>query len=306
MALHESVLLEQAVEALQIKPSGIYIDGTFGRGGHSAYILQLLGEQGRLIAIDRDPSAVAYGRERFADDARFQIFHSSFSALEQLVESLGLTGKIDGILLDLGVSSPQLDDGERGFSFIRNGPLDMRMDPGSGISAKDWLATEKEEKIADVIYQFGEERFSRRIAKAIVEYRQTGVLETTWDLASLIEKTVSRREKKKHPATRSFQAIRIYVNNELAEVEQVLKASIPCLASEGRLSVISFHSLEDRLVKRFIRDFSKGKPVPREIPIFEEYVGPLKAIGKAIKPTELEITHNARARSAVLRVAEKR
>ncbi len=303
---HESVLLEQAVEALNIKADGVYIDATFGRGGHSEYILEKLGDQGRLLAIDRDAQAIQYAREKFCGEQRFEIVHSSFSKLEQIVEKKGLMGKIDGVLLDFGVSSPQLDVAERGFSFIRDGILDMRMDTSTGISAREWLQTEREEKIAEIIWKYGEERFSRQIARSIVEYRQHTMITTTVELAKLIEKTVSRREKNKHPATRSFQAIRIYINDELAEIEQVLAASIPCLNSKGRLSVISFHSLEDRIVKRFIRDQSKGKPIPREIPIMQEFEGTLKAIGKALKPDSDEIKYNVRSRSAVLRIAEKK
>jgi len=304
--LHQTVLLETAVKGLDIKADGIYIDATFGRGGHSQLILSKLNEDGRLIAIDRDPEAVAFARQEYAQEKRFEIVHSSFSDIKAIVESKNLLNGIDGILLDLGVSSPQLDDAGRGFSFMKDGELDMRMDTSTGLSAKEWLASEKEDKIADVLWKYGEERFSRQIAKAIVEQREKKPLETTKELASLIESVLHRREKNKHPATRSFQGIRIYINDELGEVEKVLQSSIACLKSGGRLSVISFHSLEDRIVKRFIRDQSKGKPVPREIPITEEFSGALKGIGKAMKPDDNEVKHNVRARSAVLRVAEKK
>lgn len=306
MELHQTVLLETAVKGLDIKADGIYIDATFGRGGHSQLILSKLNEDGRLIAIDRDPEAVAFARQEYAQEKRFEIVHSSFSDIKAIVESKNLLNGIDGILLDLGVSSPQLDDAGRGFSFMKDGELDMRMDTSTGLSAKEWLASEKEDKIADVLWKYGEERFSRQIAKAIVEQREKKPLETTKELASLIESVLHRREKNKHPATRSFQGIRIYINDELGEVEKVLQSSIACLKSGGRLSVISFHSLEDRIVKRFIRDQSKGKPVPREIPITEEFSGALKGIGKAMKPDDNEVKHNVRARSAVLRVAEKK
>jgi len=304
--LHQTVLLETAVKGLDIKADGIYIDATFGRGGHSQLILSKLNEDGRLIAIDRDPEAVAFAIQEYAQEKRFEIVHSSFSDIKAIVESKNLLNGIDGILLDLGVSSPQLDDAGRGFSFMKDGELDMRMDTSTGLSAKEWLASEKEDKIADVLWKYGEERFSRQIAKAIVEQREKKPLETTKELASLIESVLHRREKNKHPATRSFQGIRIYINDELGEVEKVLQSSIACLKSGGRLSVISFHSLEDRIVKRFIRDQSKGKPVPREIPITEEFSGALKGIGKAMKPDDNEVKHNVRARSAVLRVAEKK
>ncbi|ODQ01625.1 16S rRNA (cytosine(1402)-N(4))-methyltransferase RsmH [Salinivibrio sp. SS2] len=308
---HVSVLLNESVDGLAIKPDGIYVDGTFGRGGHSRHILSQLGENGRLYAIDRDPRAIEEAST--IKDPRFQIIHGPFSGIETYLTDLELAGKVDGVLLDLGVSSPQLDDPTRGFSFLRDGPLDMRMDPTAGQSAAQWLETASADDIAWVLKVFGEERFAKRIAHAIVKYREdeeTPPLETTSQLAKLIDNTVPFKEKKKHPATRSFQAIRIYINSELDEIELALQGALAVLAPQGRLSVISFHSLEDRMVKRFIRKQSKGPEVPRGVPLTEAQIAELgsaamKPIGKAIKPSSQEIEHNARARSSVLRVAEK-
>ena len=283
---HITVLLHEAVEGLAIKENGIYIDGTFGRGGHSRLSLSKLGEQGRLIATDRDPRAIAQANT--IEDARFEIHHTAFSAITEVCQSLGLMGKIDGILLDLGVSSPQLDDAERGFSFMRDGPLDMRMDTTKGLSAAEWLDQVSIEDLTWVLKEFGEERFAKRIATAIVNFNRTSG---------------------QNPATRSFQAIRIFINSELEELAQALQSAIEVLAPQGRLSIISFHSLEDRMVKQFIKKNSKGKEVPRGLPILESELNkdiPLKAIGKAIMPREEEIRENPRSRSAVLRVAEKR
>ncbi|MGL5501550.1 MAG: 16S rRNA (cytosine(1402)-N(4))-methyltransferase RsmH, partial [Plesiomonas shigelloides] len=291
---------------LAIRPDGIYIDGTFGRGGHSRLILSQLGPQGRLIAIDRDPQAIAEAAT--IDDPRFQIVHGPFSNVQQYVEELGLTGKIDGFLLDLGVSSPQLDDAERGFSFMRDGPLDMRMDPSSGFSAAEWLQKAEAEDIAWVLKTFGEERFAKRIARAIVERNQSEPMTRTRELAELVAAASPVKEKHKHPATRTFQAIRIYINSELEEIERALDASLTILAPGGRLSVISFHSLEDRIVKRFIRRQSKGPEIPDGLPLTEAQLAGGKkmlTIGKAIKPSEEEIEQNARSRSSVLRVAER-
>ncbi len=306
LAAHQSVLLKQAVDALAIKAGGLYVDATFGRGGHSRAILQQLDKNGQLIAIDRDPEAVAFGKEEFASDKRFEIIHDSFANLGKIMAARDKLGKVDGILLDLGVSSPQLDIAERGFSFLRDGPLDMRMNTSSGISAGQWIAETDEKDIAQVLWKYGEERFSRRIAKAIVSERASQAIETTHQLANIIEAAVPKKDKNKHPATRSFQAIRIEINNELDEIEQVLESSIEVLSAKGRLSVISFHSLEDRIVKRFIRDQTRGQKIPREIPITETQTGPLKGLSKGIKATEDEIRNNPRARSAVLRIAEKR
>lgn len=303
---HITVLLHEAVGGLAIRPDGIYIDGTFGRGGHSRLILSQLGHQGRLIAIDRDPQAIAEAAT--IDDPRFQIVHGPFSNVQQYVEELGLTGKIDGFLLDLGVSSPQLDDAERGFSFMRDGPLDMRMDPSSGFSAAEWLQKAEAEDIAWVLKTFGEERFAKRIARAIVERNQSEPMTRTRELAELVAAASPVKEKHKHPATRTFQAIRIYINSELEEIERALDASLTILAPGGRLSVISFHSLEDRIVKRFIRRQSKGPEIPDGLPLTEAQLAGGKkmlTIGKAIKPSEEEIEQNARSRSSVLRVAER-
>jgi len=308
MAEHITVLLDEAVNGLALKEDGIYVDGTFGRGGHSRYILDRLGENGRLIAIDRDPRAIAVGEELMKKDPRFTIIHGPFSGLAEYVKALDLDGKIDGVLLDLGVSSPQLDDAERGFSFMRDGPLDMRMDPTSGISAADWLAKADVEDISWVLKTFGEEKFAYRIARAIVEDRDEKPFLRTLDLAQLIERLCPKREKKKHPATRSFQAIRIYVNSELEEIHKVLDGALDILAIEGQLSVISFHSLEDRIVKRFIRKQEKGREYPAGLPLTDEQMQSgktLKAVGKALKPTGREVDENPRARSSVLRVAKK-
>lgn len=306
---HITVLLQEAVDGLNIRSDGIYIDGTFGRGGHSRLILSRLGESGRLIAIDRDPRAIAEA-ETIADP-RFQIIHSAFSSIPAICAELGLTGKIDGILLDLGVSSPQLDEAERGFSFMRDGPLDMRMDTSKGLSAAEWLAKVSVDDLAWVLKEFGEERFAKRIAQAVVSHNKSAnsPISRTLELAQIISDAVPFKDKHKHPATRSFQAIRIFINSELDELETALNAALSVLASAGRLSIISFHSLEDRMVKQFMRKHSKGEAVPKGLPVLESELNkniPLKTIGKAIMPSEAEITQNPRSRSAVLRVAEKR
>lgn len=308
MVEHITVLLDEAVNGLALKKEGIYVDGTFGRGGHSRHILKQLGEHGRLIAIDRDPRAIATGQALMKEDPRFTIIHGPFSGLAQYIKELDLAGKVDGVLLDLGVSSPQLDDPERGFSFMRDGPLDMRMDPTSGISAADWLAKADVEDIGWVLKTFGEEKFAYRIARAIVADREQTPFLRTLQLAQLIERLCPKREKKKHPATRSFQAIRIYVNSELEEIQKVLDGALEILAVGGRLSVISFHSLEDRIVKRFIRKQEKGREYPAGLPLTEAQMDKgktLKAVAKALKPEALEVSENPRARSSVLRVAQK-
>ncbi|MGL4958515.1 MAG: 16S rRNA (cytosine(1402)-N(4))-methyltransferase RsmH, partial [Plesiomonas sp.] len=294
------------VEGLAIRPDGIYIDGTFGRGGHSRLILSKLGPEGRLIAIDRDLRAIAEAQT--IDDPRFQIVHGPFSNVQHYVDELGLNGKIDGFLLDLGVSSPQLDEAERGFSFMRDGPLDMRMDQSSGQSAAEWLMKAEADDIAWVLKTFGEERFAKRIARAIVERNRENPMTRTRELAELIAVASPFKEKHKHPATRTFQAIRIYINSELEEIERALEGSLPILAEGGRLSVISFHSLEDRIVKRFIRRQSKGPEIPAGLPLTEAQLAHGKkmvAIGKAIMPSDEEVERNARSRSAVLRLAER-
>ncbi|MCW9733471.1 16S rRNA (cytosine(1402)-N(4))-methyltransferase RsmH [Avibacterium sp. 20-15] len=309
---HFTVLLNEAVDGLALKEKGIYIDGTFGRGGHSRLILSRLSQDGRLIAIDRDPRAIAAAQQ--IQDPRFQIEHQSFSAIPEICEKLGLVGKIDGILLDLGVSSPQLDEAERGFSFMKDGPLDMRMDTTQGLSAAEWLQQVSEQDLAWVLKTFGEERFAKRIAQAIVNYnknaRQNGTepLHRTLQLAELIAQSVPFKDKHKHPATRSFQAIRIFINAEFEELERVLTGALQVLAPQGRLSIISFHSLEDRMVKHFMRKQSKGESLPKGLPLREDQIQrsqTLKTIGKAIMPTEQEIAQNARSRSAVLRIAER-
>lgn len=306
--VHQSVLLQESIEALAIQPDGIYLDATFGRGGHSRAILARLSAAGRLLAFDRDPMAIK-AAEALRDDPRFRIFHCPFSEMQHQVEALGLRGAIDGVLMDLGVSSPQLDDAERGFSFMRDGPLDMRMDTSRGQSAAQWLAEADAEDIARVLRDYGEERFAWRIAQAIVTSRTAQPLTRTLQLARLIDAAVPFKDKHKHPATRSFQAIRIHINGELDEVSAALQQALSILRPGGRLAVISFHSLEDRLVKRFMREQSKGKPVPAGLPVPEEELQASKAmclVGKAIKPSAAELAVNNRARSSVLRVAEKR
>lgn len=309
---HITVLLHEAVDGLALKEDGIYIDATFGRGGHSRLILSKLSANGRLIAIDRDPRAITEAQK--IQDPRFHIEHNSFSAIPEICEKLGLTGKIDGILLDLGVSSPQLDDAERGFSFMKDGPLDMRMDTTKGLSAAQWLQQVSEQDLAWVLKTFGEERFAKRIAQTIVNYNKSAVeknseiLNRTLQLAELIAQSVPFKDKHKHPATRSFQAIRIYINSELEELESLLQSALTVLAPKGRLSVISFHSLEDRMVKHFMRKQSKGEEIPKGLPLREDQIErrqTLKTIGKAIQPSDEEIAFNPRSRSAVLRIAER-
>lgn len=304
---HLSVLLNESIVGLDIKPDGTYIDATFGRGGHSKLILQNLSDKGRLIALDRDPDAIL-SAQALQDDPRFQIEHVRFSQIGEVTDALGLSGQIDGVLMDLGVSSPQLDDADRGFSFMRNGPLDMRMDPTKGISAAQWLAKADEDDICQVIKEFGEEKFGRRIAHAVVNTRLQSPLTTTLQLAELIDQAVPVKDKFKHPATRAFQGIRIYINSELDEIKAGLKGALSAIRPGGRLAVISFHSLEDRLVKRFMREQSRGKQFPPGLPITEAEIQASKAmklIGKALKPSAQELEHNNRARSSVLRVAQK-
>ncbi|MBN57021.1 MAG: 16S rRNA (cytosine(1402)-N(4))-methyltransferase [Oceanospirillaceae bacterium TMED276] len=302
---HTTVLLNETVDGCVIDPDGVYVDGTFGRGGHSRQLLSKLGNQGRLIGFDKDPRAIESGNELAAEDARFQIVQSSFADMRSALASLGIE-KVNGILLDLGVSSPQLDDAERGFSFMKDGPLDMRMNPDSGISAAEWVATTPESEIARVLKEYGEERFARRMARVLVEKRKNEEITRTLQLAEIIKHANPAWEKHKHPATRAFQAIRIAVNNELGDLENVLADSVDLLLPAGRLSVISFHSLEDRMVKRFIRAQEKGKDLPPGLPVMEDQLGKtMKKIGKAIMPTRAEIDRNPRARSAVLRIAER-
>ena len=309
---HITVLLHEAVNGLALKENGIYIDGTFGRGGHSRLILSKLSPNGRLISVDRDPRAIAEAQK--IQDSRFQIEYNSFSHIPEICEKLNLVGKIDGILLDLGVSSPQLDEAERGFSFMKDGPLDMRMDTTQGLSAEEWLKQVSVEDLTWVLKTFGEERFAKRIATAIVDYNKsaakngTEFLSRTSQLAELISQAVPFKDKHKHPATRSFQAIRIFINAELDELESVLNSALDMLAPEGRLSIISFHSLEDRMVKHFMKKQSKGEDIPKGLPLREDQIQrnqKLKTIGKAIQPSDAEIQANPRSRSAVLRVAER-
>ncbi len=303
---HQPVLMNAAVDGLAVKRKGIYVDGTFGRGGHASAILSRLDDSGRLYAIDKDPAAIKVAREKFGDDPRFFAVHGSFAMLKQYADEWGVVGKVDGVLLDLGVSSPQLDDAGRGFSFSSDGPLDMRMNPNSGISASEWLASAELYAITLVLRKYGEERFAKRIAKAIVAAREVEPITTTLRLAQIISDANPKWEKHKHPATRSFQAIRIFINHELDDLESFLDQVIEILAPGGRLVVISFHSLEDRIVKRFIRRQARGDDFPPDLPIRQSLLTPkLKIIGKAVRADSAEITQNPRARSAVLRVAEK-
>ena len=305
---HLPVMYVEALQQLAIKSDGVYLDCTFGRGGHSQGILDLLGSNGQLLAFDRDADAInADCAQAMSSDKRFKLKHSCFSQLENIVSSDGLVGKIDGILLDLGVSSPQLDTPERGFSFLRDGPLDMRMDSTTGVSAEQWLSSVDEKELVKVLFEYGEEKFARRIARAILEQRVKSPITTTKQLADLIEDVVPIREKHKHPATRTFQAIRIEINKELDELSTVLDQAIRVLGPGGKLVVISFHSLEDRIVKRFIRNESGAKHNPGKLPIKEVDIlkGVLKKPGKGFKASAQEINQNPRARSAVMRVAEK-
>jgi 16S rRNA (cytosine1402-N4)-methyltransferase len=323
---HSPVLLDEVLQALEIDSNGCYVDATFGRGGHSKAILARLAAKGRLIALDRDPAAIAAGRELVNNDERVRLVHSDFGHLVEAVREanavtqpmdgglqhrkvLGneMSGReINGILFDFGVSSPQLDDAARGFSFMQDGPLDMRMDNSRGVTAAEWLAHSSEQEIIRVLFEYGEEKFARRIARAICESRKLQPINTTSQLVELIEGAVPRKEPGKHPATRTFQAIRIQVNNELKQIEHALEQSLAILAPGGRLCAISFHSLEDRIVKEFIQRHSQDDPVYAGLPFIPEHARPkLKRVSKAIHPSQAEIDRNPRARSAILRVAEK-
>ena len=304
---HQPVLLEAVIAGLAIKPDGRYVDGTFGRGGHSRAILDQLGDDGRLLALDRDPTAAQWARSQFANDERFQFIGRPFSMLEQTVTEQGWNKSVDGILLDLGVSSPQLDDAERGFSFRKDGPLDMRMDTRQGESASQWLANVDEQELTRVLKVYGEERYAKRIARAIVRMREQQAIETTGQLSTLIADAVPTREKKKDPATRSFQAIRIAVNHELDELESVLPQCVRSLTNGGRMAIISFHSLEDRMVKRFIASLEKPSDLPPDLPLTEDMLPQpiVRRVGKAVKANDEECNRNPRARSAVLRIAER-
>ncbi len=301
---HVSVLLSEAVEALQIRPDGTYVDGTFGRGGHSRAILAALGGGGRLIAFDRDPVAIDAGRA--LNDPRLTLVHRPFSALDEALGELGVV-TVDGVLLDLGVSSPQLDEPSRGMSFRFDAPLDMRMDTTRGPTVAEWLAEASVAEIREVLKDYGEERFAHAIAKAIAAARTGGAVATTRQLAEIVEKAVRTREPGQHPATRSFQALRIFINQELEELSLVLPAATARLAPGGRLVVISFHSLEDRIVKRFMRDQSRPPSLPSRLPLraSELPAPPMRLVGKQVRPGETEIAANPRARSAVMRVAER-
>ncbi len=305
---HITVLLDEAVDGLAVQADGCYLDGTFGRGGHSRLILERLGSEGRLLGFDKDPLAIATGNALAAEDGRFVVVQRSFAELGAEVAVRGLTGQVAGILLDLGVSSPQLDDAERGFSFLNDGPLDMRMNPDAGVSAAEFIASASAEEIARVFKEYGEERFAKRMARAVVERRALKPFERTADLAAVLTEANPAWEKGKNPATRAFQGLRIYINNELGDLEQGLDAALESLAVGGRLVVISFHSLEDRIVKQFMRRHAKGEAdnLPRDLPIIPKAFEPrLKLLGKPQFASEAELKANPRSRSAVMRVAEK-
>lgn len=304
---HVPVLLKEAIAPLLVSKDGIYIDATYGRGSHAQAILNELSPAGHLIAFDKDAEAVAHACLRHEQESRFQIFHRSFSQIESTLNDLNWHGKVDGVLFDLGVSSPQLDNPNRGFSFSQEGPLDMRMDTSRGQTAAQWLANVAEKDLADVLWRYGEEKLSRRIAHAIVTQRETTPLTTTKQLADLIKAAMPYKGyQEKHPATRSFQAIRIYLNQELSDLELALEQAFNVLKPGGRLAVISFHSLEDRIVKQFIHHYEKGASLPRKLPIKGiTFAARLKSVGKPIKPSEQEVNINPRARSAILRIAEK-
>lgn len=306
-ASHRPVLLTESLGALGVNPGGVYLDGTFGRGGHSQAILAALGPAGRLLALDRDPEAVAWGLALARTDARFQIEHAEFGRLAEVTERHGLRGRLNGVLLDLGVSSPQLDSPERGFSFLREGPLDMRMNPdGDAPTAAQWLAGASEREIERVLRDYGEERFARRIAGAIVLERQRQPLTGTLRLASIIAQAHPAWERDRHPATRAFQGIRIFLNQELEQLRAALEQALDALAVGGRLVVISFHSLEDRMVKRFFRAGAQGDALPRGLPVTALEHGPrLRLLGGPVRPGAAELAINPRARSAILRAAEK-
>jgi len=303
--MHQTVLLREAVDALVTTPGGFYVDGTFGRGGHSRCLLECLDQSGRVLGVDKDPVACAAAEELAVSEPRFEFYHGSFAELPHQLHRMGIDA-VDGILLDLGVSSPQLDDAERGFSFLHDGPLDMRMDTSRGETAAQWLAHAAERDIAAVLKDYGEERFARRIAAAIVAARHDAPIESTGRLAKVVSEANPKWEKHKHPATRSFQAIRIKVNRELEDLEDLLAAALDMLRVGGRLVVISFHSLEDRLVKRYMRDMARGEKFPHGLPVPDSALNRrMKLVGKAVKAGTGEVAGNVRARSAIMRVAEK-
>ena len=299
---HSPVLLQEIIAALRPDGAGLYVDCTFGRGGHSRALLAQLNEKGRVVALDKDPVAVEVGCALAREEPRFAIERASYASIGRIAKSRAISGDVDGILLDLGLSSPQLEDAGRGFSFLRDGPLDMRMDPESGISAAAWLKRAPEREIARVIREFGEERYARRIARAVVEARGREPIARTRQLAAIVERCVAKRERRRHPATRTFQALRIFVNRELEELQDALNQLPSVLKPGGRVAVVSFHSLEDRVVKRFIR----GRPAFAH-PTFAFNEGPpLRALGKPLRPSAAEVARNPRARSAILRIAERR
>jgi 16S rRNA (cytosine1402-N4)-methyltransferase len=306
VAEHTPVLRDEVLAGLAMRPDGCYCDATFGRGGHTAEILAALGPAGRLVAIDRDPDAIRAGQRRFEGESRLTLVRGSFGPLEERVRAAGVEGELDGVLLDLGVSSPQLDEARRGFSFMQDGPLDMRMDNEAGESAAHWLARAGEREIAGVLRTLGEERYANRIARALVAARAAAPIERTGQLADLVAAAVPTREPGKHPATRTFQAIRIHVNGELEALESALPQTVRLLAPGGRLCVISFHSLEDRIVKRFIQREERGDPVYAGLPQVPLHARPrLRRVGRRVTPGGAELARNPRARSAVLRVAER-
>jgi 16S rRNA (cytosine1402-N4)-methyltransferase len=306
MLQHVPVLLDEVLGALNVRPGGRYVDATFGRGGHTAAILERVGEEGRVIAIDRDPAAIAAGRARFATENRLTLVSSPFASLAQIVAELGLLGGIDGVLLDLGVSSPQLDDAARGFSFAHDGPLDMRMDCEAGTTAAQFVARASERELERVIREYGEERFAKRIARAIVTARAAAPITRTAQLAAIVSDAVPTREPGKHPATRTFQALRIHVNDEFGQLKSALAGALEVLAPGGRLCVISFHSLEDAIVKRFMQTHSQDDPVYAGLPEIPAHArAKIKRIGRAVHPSPAEVARNPRARSAIMRVAER-
>lgn len=304
--VHQTVLLNEAVVSVLGVRDGIYVDATFGRGGHTRHLLAQLDAGARVIGFDKDPQAIAAGQALAAEDARFSIVHDSFASILDVMTRMGLAGRVDGVLADLGVSSPQLDDADRGFSFMNDGPLDMRMDVTRGQSAAEWIAEVAEDELARVLFEFGEERHSRRIARAIVRVRAESPITRTKQLADIVAEAHPAWEKHKHPATRSFQAIRIFINNELGDIKQFLRDALRVLKPGGRLAVISFHSLEDRLVKQFFQKEAKGDDFPPGLPVTVDMLKPkLKIVGKAIDPSAAEVDANPRSRSARLRVAQK-
>ncbi len=303
--MHQTVLLAEAVDALVTSPAGFYVDGTFGRGGHTRHLLDCLDADGRVLGVDKDLAAQASAQELAQSEPRFEFFHGSFAELPRQLASMGVDC-VDGILLDLGVSSPQLDDGERGFSFLQDGPLDMRMDTSRGETAAQWLSHAGVDEIARVLKEYGEERFSRRIAAAIVAAGSEQAINTTARLAQIVSEANPKWERHKHPATRAFQAIRIQVNRELEDLQELLAGALDMLRVGGRLVVISFHSLEDRIVKRYMRDLARGEQLPRGVPVRDAALNKrLRLVGKAVRASAEEVAVNVRSRSAIMRVAEK-